>query len=110
MIENAAYVWSPVPETGKDSYWNFRKTFLWNGVGSAKLQIAADSTYCVWINGVRCPIAQVADMPGDWTYSVYDVTINGVATKEAIVHTKHGDVLPSSADLAPSSVHVPALR
>ena len=74
MIEYAAYIWNPACETGKDSYWNFRKTFLWNGVGSAKLQIAADSTYCVWINGVRCPIAQVADMPGDWTYSVYDVS------------------------------------
>ena len=74
MIGNAAYIWNPATQTGKDSYWDFRKTFLWNGTGSAELQIAADSTYCVWINGVRCPIAQVADMPGDWTYSVYDIT------------------------------------
>ena len=31
---------------------------------------------------------------------VYDVVIDGVDPKEAIVHTKFGDVLPSSSDLA----------
>ena len=39
-------------------------------------------------------------------YSVYDVTINGVNPKEAIVHTKYGDVLPSSADLAGAAVEL----
>ena len=37
-------------------------------------------------------------------YSVYDVTINGVPAEKAIVHTKYGDVLPSSADLAGAAV------
>lgn len=39
-------------------------------------------------------------------YSVYDVTINDIPAKEAIVHTKYGDVLPSSADLAGASVEL----
>ena len=32
-------------------------------------------------------------------YSSYDVTINGVSIESAILETKFGDVVPSSADL-----------
>ena len=39
-------------------------------------------------------------------YSVYDVTINGTPVEQAIVHTKFGDVLPSSADLAGAGVEL----
>ena len=39
-------------------------------------------------------------------HSVYDVTINGVPAEEAIVHTKFGDVLPSTADLAGAGVEL----
>lgn len=39
-------------------------------------------------------------------YSVYDVTINGVSAEEAIVSTKYGDVLPSTADLAGAGVEL----
>ena len=39
-------------------------------------------------------------------YSVYDVTINGVPAKEAIVSTKFGDVLPASSDLAGATVEL----
>lgn len=39
-------------------------------------------------------------------YSVYDVTINEVPVKDAVVHTKYGDVLPSSADLAGAAVEL----
>ena len=39
-------------------------------------------------------------------YSVYDVTINGVPTREAIVSTKYGDVLPAAADLAGATVEL----
>ena len=39
-------------------------------------------------------------------YSVYDVTINDVPLEDAIVHTKHGDVLPSAADLAGATVEL----
>ena len=39
-------------------------------------------------------------------YSVYDVVINGVPAKDAIVPTKYGDVLPSTADLAGAGVEL----
>ena len=39
-------------------------------------------------------------------YSVYDVTINGVPAGDAVVHTKHGDVLPAAADLAGATVEL----
>ncbi len=39
-------------------------------------------------------------------HSVYDVIINGVAAKDAIVTTKFGDVLPSSAELAGAAVEL----
>ena len=39
-------------------------------------------------------------------YSAYDVTINEVPAEQAIVTTKFGDVLPSSADLAGATVEL----
>ena len=39
-------------------------------------------------------------------HSVYDVIINGVEAKQAIVQTKYGDVLPSHADLAGAGVEL----
>ena len=39
-------------------------------------------------------------------HSVYDVVINTVTAEEAIVKTKFGDVLPSSADLAGAAVEL----
>ena len=39
-------------------------------------------------------------------HSVYDVIINGVPARDAIAHTKYGDVLPSSADLAGAAVEL----
>ena len=39
-------------------------------------------------------------------YSVYDVVINDVSAKDAIVHTEFGDVLPSTADLAGAGVEL----
>lgn len=39
-------------------------------------------------------------------YSVYDVVINQVPARQAIVPTKYGDVLPSSADLAGATVEL----
>lgn len=38
--------------------------------------------------------------------TVYDVIINGIAAKEAVVSTKFGDVLPASADLAGAGVEL----
>ena len=42
-------------------------------------------------------------------HSVYDVIINDVPAKDAIVHTKYGDVLPSTADLAGAGVELIAM-
>ena len=39
-------------------------------------------------------------------HSVYDVVINGIPAAEAIVKTKFGDVLPSSADLAGAGIEL----
>lgn len=39
-------------------------------------------------------------------HSVYDVIINGIPARDAIVQTKYGDVLPSSADLAGAAVEL----
>lgn len=39
-------------------------------------------------------------------YNVYDVVINGIPAKEAIISTQYGDVLPSSADLAGATVEL----
>jgi len=38
--------------------------------------------------------------------SIYDVTINDTPLEEAIIHTRHGDVLPSAADLAGATVEL----
>ena len=39
-------------------------------------------------------------------YSTYDVTINDIPARDAIVKTQFGDVLPSSADLAGAAVEL----
>lgn len=39
-------------------------------------------------------------------HSIYDVIINDIPAKDAIVSTKFGDVLPSSADLAGAAVEL----
>ena len=39
-------------------------------------------------------------------HSVYDVVINHVSVKDAVIETKYGDVLPSSADLAGAAVEL----
>ena len=39
-------------------------------------------------------------------HSVYDVVINGVPARNAVVQTKHGDVLPSTSDLAGAAVEL----
>ena len=38
--------------------------------------------------------------------SVYDVIVNGLPVADAIVHTKFGDVLPATADLAGAAVEL----
>lgn len=45
----------------------------------------------------------------DVKYSVYDVVIGGVSAKDAIVHTKFGDLLPSGPDLAGAGIELVSL-
>ena len=45
----------------------------------------------------------------DVKYSVYDVVIGGVDAKNAVVHTKFGDLLPSGADLAGAGIELVSL-
>lgn len=45
----------------------------------------------------------------DVKYSVYDVVIGGVTAKDAIVHTKFGDLLPSGPDLAGAGIELVSL-
>ncbi len=42
----------------------------------------------------------------DVRHSVYDVIINGVDAREAVVSTKYGDLLPSGADLAGAGIEL----
>ncbi len=66
------FIWSSKPAE-RDSYRRFRRTFEWNGEESAPVRISADSTFVLYINGKRVPVAQLADMPDDRTYSEYDI-------------------------------------
>lgn len=45
----------------------------------------------------------------DVKHSVYDVVIGGVTAKDAIVHTKFGDLIPSGADLAGAGIELVSL-
>ena len=42
--------------------------------------------------------------------NVYDVVVNGLPTTDAIVQTKYGDVLPSSADLAGAGIELLSMQ
>ena len=59
-----------------DTYLVFRKNFILpsNGAVPVQLEIAADSTYEIRINGQRCPGSQLADMPFDRTCASYDIS------------------------------------
>ena len=84
--------------------------------GVGKTTTAVNLTACLTELGVKCllcdfdPQANATSGLGvdkrKIKHSVYDVTINGVPVEDAVVHTKYGDVLPSSADLAGAAVEL----
>lgn len=45
----------------------------------------------------------------DVKHSIYDVIIGGIDAKQAVVHTKFGDLLPSGADLAGAGIELVSL-
>ena len=76
LQKNAAFIWrSAEPETA-DQYVIFRKKFTVSPEISGKimLDITADSTYEIRINGRRFPGSQLADLPYDRTFSSYDLS------------------------------------
>lgn len=74
MIEQAEWIWGSPEDSGKDRYYLFRKTFNADGISPVVLQISADTTYSVYVNGARIPITQFSDYPYDKTYSAADIT------------------------------------
>ncbi|MBQ7696846.1 MAG: family 78 glycoside hydrolase catalytic domain [Lentisphaeria bacterium] len=68
------WIWNLRKEGSPDTYMAFRKCFDLDEVpGSAGLQIAADSTYTLFVNGIRVPGGQFSDYPSDRSYSTFDV-------------------------------------
>lgn len=76
LQRNAACIWCSAGPESPDQYLIFRKIFTLpaENPDEVQLDIAADSTYEIRINGKRCPGSQLADMPGDWTFSSYDIS------------------------------------
>ena len=76
LQKNASFIWRDTKPEKPDQYLIFRKKFALSAENSGKVQldIAADSTYEIRINGKRCPGSQLADMPGDRTFSSYDLS------------------------------------
>ena len=75
LFSQAVPVWSVAGNESSDQYRVFRKKFAVSEVPQQVwIDIAADTTFCVWINGTRLPIQQLADFPGDITVSRYDIS------------------------------------
>ncbi len=75
LFSCAVPVWSCAAGEISDQYRLFRKRFtLPENPGKVTLDIAADSTFMVMVNGSRLPIQQLADFPGDRTVSRCDIT------------------------------------
>lgn len=76
LSKNASFIWRPVGSEAPDQYLIFRKKFILPAglPDEILLDIAVDSTYEIRINGKRCPGSQLADMPYDRTFSVYNIS------------------------------------
>ncbi len=75
LFTQAVPVWSCAAGEISDQYRLFRKKFTVPAkAGRIRLDIAADSTFMVMVNGSRLPIQQLADFPGDRTVSRWDIT------------------------------------
>lgn len=74
--EKSSSIWRSAEQESADCYLIFRKQFTIPASPAEKvlLDIAADSTFEIRINGRRCPGSQLADIPGDNTFSTIDIT------------------------------------
>ena len=74
-FSQAIPVWSCAKGEVSDQYRLFRKKFvLPENFGKVTLDIAADSTFLVLVNGTRLKIQQLADFPADRTVSSCDIS------------------------------------
>ena len=75
LFSRAVPVWNISKDEVSDQYRVFRKKFTVDAdCGQVFLDIAADTTFCVMINGVRLPIQQLAGFRGDISVSRHDIT------------------------------------
>ncbi len=85
----ALYIWTASFDAGSDNYRLFRKEFELKDKSAAILEIAADTTFTVYINGKRCPVSQLADFPAEPTFSAFDATDFLVSGKNVIAVEVH---------------------
>ena len=75
LFSQATPIWSCAKGEEIDQYRIFRKKFtIETTPNKVTLDIAADSTFNVFVNGSRLPIQQLADFPKDRTVSRYDIS------------------------------------
>ena len=67
-------VWCSCESEKSDQYRIFRKKFTLKSAGKYFLDIAADSTYVVYINGQVVPCQQTADFPKDISGSRVEIS------------------------------------
>lgn len=75
IFSRAVPVWMTARNEVSDQYRVFRKVFDFEEVPEqVYIDIAADTTFCVYINGTRLPIQQAAGFRGDISVSRYEIT------------------------------------
>lgn len=75
LFSQAVPIWSTSQNEASDQYRIFRKKFIIDSdTRQVFLDIAANTTFCATINGIRLPIQQLADFPGDISVSRHDIT------------------------------------
>ena len=74
LESDVRWIWgSNLPE--KDVYCAFRKEFFYEAsMGRVFVELAADSTFALFVNGVRIPGSQFSDYPMQRTYSTLEIT------------------------------------
>ena len=64
MDPGVKWIWNARKQGSPDTYMAFRKCFDLDEVpGAAGLQIAADSTFTLFVNNIRVPGGQFSDYP-----------------------------------------------
>ena len=71
-FKNAKWIWTG-PKARPNEYGEFYSCFDFRGE-EARLLIAADSNYAVYLNGELCTFGQYADYPYDKVYDNVDIT------------------------------------